>query len=95
MWRGLFVDPAGKHYRAMGRSLWLYGYLIVHADRMTGTLSRRVSTVARDMQVSERTVQTWLSLLRRHRYIRTKTTGRALIIGIEKWRPVMKQARRG
>src|SRR2546423_9047202 len=93
IWRGLFVDPAGKHYRAMGRALWLYGYLIVHADRRTGALYRRVATVARDMQVSERTIQTWLTLLRRHDYIRTKTTGRALVIGIEKWRPIMKGTR--
>lgn len=93
VWRGLFVDPTGKHYRAMGRALWLYGYLVVHADRKTGTLFRRVSTVSCDMRVSERTVQAWLSLLRRHGYIKTRTTGRALAIGIEKWRPIMKEAR--
>ena len=82
VWRGLFVDPEGKHYRAMGRALWLYGYLIVHANRRTGTLYRTVATVSRDMQVSKRTIQAWLALLRRHDYIRTKTTGRALVIGI-------------
>lgn len=90
VWRGLFVDLGGKHYRAMGKALWLYGYLIVHADRKTGTLYRRVSTIALDMQVSERTVQAWLSLLRRHGYIKAQTTGRALAIGIEKWRPVVR-----
>jgi Helix-turn-helix domain len=94
VWRGLFVDPTGKHYRAMGKALWLYGYLIVHADRRAGTLYRRVSTIAQDMQVPERTIQAWLALLRRHSYIRTKTTGRALVIGIEKWRPIIKVARR-
>lgn len=94
VWRGLFVDPAGKHYHAMGRALWLYGYLIVHADRRTGTLYRTVATVARDMQVSRRTIQAWLALLRQHGYIRTKTTGRALAIGIEKWRPIIKAARK-
>src|SRR2546423_15164967 len=87
IWRGLFVDPAGKHYRAMGRALWLYGYLIVHADRRTGTLYRRVATVARDMQVSERTIQAWLSLLRPHSYISTKPTGRALAFSMENRRP--------
>ena len=92
MWRGLFVDPAGKHYRAMGKALWLYGYLIVHADRKTGTLSRKVSTIAGDMQVSERTIQDWLSLLRRREYVRTQTTGRALAIRIEKWRPIKKES---
>jgi hypothetical protein len=94
VWRGLFVDPAGKHYRAMGRALWLYGYLIVHANRQTGTLYRMVATIAHDMQVSERTIHAWLSVLRRHEYISTKTTGRALVIRIEKWRPLKRPALR-
>src|SRR5438105_13698858 len=84
VWRGLFVDPQGKHYRAMGRALWLYGYLIVHADRRTGTLYRRVATVANDMQVFERTIQAWLALLRRCVYIRIESTVRALTIWFEK-----------
>jgi DNA-binding PadR family transcriptional regulator len=75
----------------MGRALWLYGYLIVHADRRTGTLYRRIDTVSHDMKVSRRTIQAWLALLRRHGYIRTETTGRALAIRIEKWRPIMKE----
>lgn len=90
VWRGLFVDPTGKHYRAMGRALWLYGYLIVHADRRSGTLFRAVSTISSDMQISGRTVQVWLSKLRRHGYITTRSTGRALRITIEKWKPVKK-----
>src|SRR5215218_9147615 len=88
VWRGLFVDPAGKHYRAMGRALWLYGYLIVHADRRTGILYRKVRTISGDMQVSGRTVQEWLLVLRRHGYIRTRTTGRSLVIMIERWKPI-------
>ena len=78
----------------MGRALWLYGYLIVHADRRKGTLYRTVATIARDMQVSGRTIQAWMSLLRRHGYVTTKTTGRSLTIGVEKWRPIMKEARK-
>jgi len=90
LWRGLFVDPSGKHCQTMGRALWLYGYLVIHADRRTGTLYRTVATVARDMQVSGRAIQAWFALLRQHGYIRTRTTGRALVIGIEKWRPILK-----
>jgi hypothetical protein len=93
IWRGLFVDPTGKHYRAMGRALWLYGYLIVHANRRTGTLYRNVATIACDMQASGRTIQAWIALLRRHGYITTKTTGRSLVIRIEKWRPIIKEGR--
>jgi hypothetical protein len=93
VWRGLFVDPTGKHYRTIGRALWLYGYLIVHADRRTGTLYRKVATIASDMQVPTRTIQAWLTLLRQRGYIQTKQTGRALVIGIKKWRPVIKKER--
>jgi hypothetical protein len=73
----------------MGQALWLYGYLIIHANRRTGTLHRTVSTVASDMQVPKRTIQAWLSVLRQHGYISTKTTGRALEIKIEKWKPIV------
>ena len=74
----------------MGKALWLYGYFIVHANRRNGTLYRTVSTIARDMQVSRRTIQSWLILLRRYGYIKTMPTGRALVISIEKWRPIIK-----
>jgi hypothetical protein len=92
VWRGLFVDPVGKHYRAMGSALWLYGYLIVHANRRNGILYRRVATISNDMQVPGRTVQAWMARLRRHGYIGTKATGRALEISVEKWRPIIKKA---
>jgi hypothetical protein len=94
IWRGLFVDPAGKHYRAMGRALWLYGYLIVHANRKTGVLYRRIATISNDMHVSVRTVQTWLLLLKRSDYITTKTNGRALEIRIMKWKLIQKAHQR-
>jgi len=91
VWRGLLVEPSGKHYRAMRSSVWLYLYLIVHADRMTGTLYRLLSTIATDMGVSKRTVAHWLSVLRRHQYVSTETTGRSLRITIKKWKPVGRQ----
>lgn len=95
MWRGLFVDSEGKHYRAMGKALWLFGYLVVHADRKTGTLKRTVQTVARDMHVSPRTVQAWLASLRRRGYIKTRTTGRMLAVEVEKWRSITGETRKG
>ena len=42
------------------------------------------------MKVSGRTVQAWLAMLRKHGYITTGSTGRALRITIEKWKPVKK-----
>jgi hypothetical protein len=51
VWRGLIVEPSGKHYRAMHTAVWLYLYFIVHADRGTGTLFRRINTIAHEMGV--------------------------------------------
>jgi hypothetical protein len=90
VWRGLTVEPTAKHYRAMRASVWLYLYFIIHADRKTGMLFRRIQTIADEMGVSRRTICSWLSILRRHQYITTKSTGRALKIAIEKWKPVVK-----
>jgi len=91
VWRGLPVDPAGKHYQAMHCSLWLYIYLLIHADRKTGTLCRVVATIAADMGISSRTIRLWLSRLKKYRYIETRLTGRALKISITKWKAITKK----
>ena len=90
IWRGLLVEETAKHYKAMGRAVWLYMYLIVHANRQTGTLHRLLPTISRDMGLKVRTIRQWLSVLRKHGYITTVSTGRALKIMIEKWRPIGK-----
>ena len=88
IWRGLAVEPAGKHYRAMRTSLWLYIYLVIHADRRTGKLTRLLPTIARDMGVKLRTVRQWLAVLKKHGYVITTPTGRALQLTIAKWKPL-------
>lgn len=88
IWRGLAVEPNGKHYRAMRTSLWLYIYLVIHADRRNGTLIRLLPTIARDMGVKPRTIRQWLSVLKTHGYITTEQTGRALKLAITKWKPL-------
>jgi tRNA G26 N,N-dimethylase Trm1 len=90
IWRGLLVEETAKHYKAMGRAVWLYMYLIVHADRQTGTLFRQLPTISKDMGLKVRTIRQWLAVLRKHGYINTVSTGRALKITIEKWRPIGK-----
>ena len=75
----------------MGRAVWLYLYLIVYANRKTGILFRQTKTISKDMGIPIRTIQHWLTLLRRHNYILTQTTGRSLVITITKWRPITKR----
>lgn len=88
VWRGLVVSRGAQHYNAMGRAVWLFLYLVIHANRRTGTVYRRVRTIAQDIGLSERTVQIWLKILRDKGYILTERTGRSLIIHINKWRPI-------
>jgi len=88
IWRGLVVSRSAKHYNAMGRAVWLFVYLIIHANRRSGTVYRRVRTIAQDIGISERTVQIWLKILRDKGYITTERTGRSLLIHIDKWRPI-------
>jgi hypothetical protein len=88
VWRGLVVSRSAQHYNAMGRAVWLFLYLVIHANRRTGTVYRRVRTIAQDIGLSERTVQIWLKTLRDKGYIFTERTGRSLIIHINKWKPI-------
>lgn len=90
VWRGLTVEPTAKHYRAMGKAVWLYLYLIVHANRKTGVLFRLMPAVALDMGLPVRTIRDWLTRLRKTGYVHTKSNGRGLTIAVLKWKPVGK-----
>lgn len=90
IWRGLTVEETAKHYKAMGKALWLYIYLIVHANRKTGILFRMLPVIAKDMGIPLRTVRAWVLILRRRGYITTQTNGRGLTITILKWKPLRK-----
>jgi DNA-binding transcriptional ArsR family regulator len=86
VWRGLVVDPEAKHYRTMGSALWLFIYLVIHANPKSGTLSRKYRTIAEEMGVSQRTVRSWLARLMRHGYVTAARTGRSQVIHISKWK---------
>ena len=88
VWRGLVVDPEGKHLRRMKSALGLYLYLLEHADRRSGRLVRKYGTIARDMGFPARTVRNWMGGLDFYDYIRITKTGRAMIIDVLKWRPI-------
>lgn len=88
VWRGLVVDPEGKHCRRMKNAVWLYLYLLLHANRCTGTLTRKCQTIAQSISVNEKTIRKWLSTLRTHDYIETRSNGRATEIVIKKWKTI-------
>jgi DNA-binding PadR family transcriptional regulator len=80
------VEPSGKHYHAMRTAVWLYLYLLIHADRRTGKLYRLIDTIAHDMGVKPTTIRRWLMTLARNGYVTRTRTGRALNITIERWK---------
>jgi len=86
VWRGLVVDAEANHYRAIGPALWLFIYLIIHADPKSGTLNRKYQTIAGEMGISPRTVRMWLARLARQSYVSVTQTGRSQIIHINKWK---------
>ena len=88
VWRGLVVDPEGKHLHRMKNALGLYLYLLSHADRRSGRLVRKYETIARDMGFPVRTIRDWMQRLYFYEYVQITKTGRAMIIDVLKWRPV-------
>ncbi len=83
---GLIIDHDARHYRKMRNAVWLYLYLLLNADRKTGSLSRKLRTISADMGISKNMIMRWLNILRTEGYIATKSNGRCLSIKIAKWR---------
>jgi len=93
VYRGLVADPQAKHYQRLRASIYLYLFLILHADRSTGRLYRKLPTIALEMGINLHTIRKWLKTLRQHGYVTTTSTGRATHIAIKKWktfRPAIK-----
>lgn len=86
VWRGLIVDSEAKHYLAMGSALWLFIYLVIHADPKSGTLNRKYQTIAGEMGISSRTIRSWLAKLIQYDYVTVTRTGRSQVIHISRWK---------
>ncbi|WKZ32794.1 MAG: hypothetical protein QY316_12945 [Thermodesulfobacteriota bacterium] len=80
------MEQDASHYRKMRNAIWLYLYLLLNADRKSGTLSRKLRTISGDMGISKNMIMRWLNILRTEGYIATKSNGRCLSIKITKWR---------
>lgn len=91
VWSGLVLESSAKHRTAIRQAIWLYLYLLTVANRQTGTLFRRVSTIAKETGFQPRSIQRWLKLLRDENYIDTYSNGRFLNIEISKWKPITRR----
>jgi DNA-binding MarR family transcriptional regulator len=74
----------------MGSAVWLFLYFLTYANRTTGILFRKRTTIARDLGISPRTINRWIATLKQKGYIATKQSERSLIISISKWKPIVK-----
>lgn len=92
IWSGLVLEKQAKHYKAIRQAIWLYLYFLIVANRQTGRLYRRLSTVASETGFHPRSIARWLKHLRETGYIETYSTGRFLHIAIAKWKPLGKRS---
>ena len=88
---GLFTDK--KHRDRMGQAIWLYGYLHLYADRATGRLMRSCETIAVEIGASVKTVQRWMRLLEKKKYVQLRRLPHGFSIQIEKYRHISKKKR--
>ena len=93
VWKGLVVDADAKHYRRMKNAVWLYLYLVITANRVTGVLMRKTRTISTDMGIPRDMVIRWLNVLRQEGYIATLSTGRYLTIQVKNWKPLASRGR--
>lgn len=85
IWIGLLQE---QHLQKMKSSIWLFLYLVLHANRRTGkVMQRRYQTIVKDMGVPLGTIRRWLSTLRKHNYVTVERSGQSLVIYIQKWKP--------
>jgi hypothetical protein len=70
----------------MGSALWLFIYLVIHANPKSGTLNRKYQTIAGEMGISPRTIRSWLAKLIGYGYVNVTQTGRSQVIHINRWK---------
>jgi len=79
------MDKEARHYRKMGKAIWLFLYLFLNADQRSGFLTTKVKTISSEMGIKPDTIARWLNILREKGYIVTQNTGRGLLIQIKEW----------
>lgn len=89
VWSGLLMEESGKHQKTIRQAIWLYLFLLTAANRRTGILYRKLSTITDETGFHRRSVERWLRTLRDNGYVETHSTGRALQISITKWKPIL------
>lgn len=88
---GFFTDA--KHRERIGQAVWLYGYLHIYADRRTGRLTRNYQTIADEIGTSTKTIQRWMEVLKRGKYVEIQLLQHGISVQITKWKPIKNGSR--
>ncbi|MGD0403386.1 MAG: hypothetical protein ABSB66_09320 [Candidatus Acidiferrales bacterium] len=87
--RGVLFEA--RHYERMGSAIWLYAWLVLRQTHQTGSVGWvlggapvRYSEIEEETGFNRRTLERWLSLLRREGYIETTVAQEGIRIRITK-----------
>jgi len=87
--RGVLFEA--RHYARMGSAIWLYGWLVLRQTHQSGTVGWvlggapvRYREIEEETGFNRRTLERWLSALRREGYIETTAAQEGISIRITK-----------
>ena len=80
-----------KHYQQMGQAVWLYGWLVLRQTRQEDTLGLVLGgspvsyrEIEEETGFARKTLERWMSVLRREGYVLTKSTPAGVMVRITK-----------
>jgi len=87
--RGVLFDA--EHYARMGAAVWLYGWLVLRQTHQTGTIGWVLGgapihyrEIEEETGFNRRTLERWMKMLRRQKYIETSVVESGITIRILK-----------
>lgn len=87
--RGVLFDA--EHYARMGAAVWLYGWLILRQTHQTGTVGWVLGgapihyrEIEEETGFNRRTLERWMKMLRRQKYIETAVVDSGITVKILK-----------
>jgi biotin operon repressor len=87
--RGVLFDA--KHHQQMGQAVWLYGWLVLRQTRQEGTMGLVLGghpvsyrEIEEETGFARKTLERWMSVLRREGYIVTQSATTGVIVRITK-----------
>jgi len=98
--RGVLFEE--RHYARMGSAIWLYGWLVLRQTHQTGTTGWVLGgapvsyrEIESETGFNRRTLERWMSVLRRNEYIETEAAPGGVIVRILKAKKHLQGTRLG